>query len=123
MAKHYVLVVEDEPLVRAMLSRWMEHFGFDVCAVANADEGLAAVLERLPDVVITDIYMPVHDGLWLLEQVRAKWPALPVIMASGAQHEQTIVTARKLGAVDFVPKPFGREVMRQALRRALSVHA
>ena len=62
--------------------------------------------------------MPVHDGIWLAEQVRDRWPQTAVIMASSAQDMDTVTRMRKQGAVDYVTKPFGREMLRQALQRA-----
>jgi response regulator of citrate/malate metabolism len=62
--------------------------------------------------------MPVHDGIWLAEQVRERWPQTAVIMASSAQDMETVMRMRKQGAVDYVTKPFGREMLRQALLRA-----
>ena len=59
-----------------------------------------------------------HDGIWLAEQVRARWPQTAVIMASSAQDMETVMRMRKKGAVDYVTKPFGREMLRQALLRA-----
>jgi two-component system response regulator YesN len=69
-------------------------------------------------VVLCDVMMPVHDGIWLAEQVRTRWPQTAVIMASSAQDMETVTRMRKQGAVDYVTKPFGRDMLRQALQRA-----
>lgn len=68
--------------------------------------------------MLCDVMMPVHDGLWLAEQVRTRWPQTAVIMASSAQDTDTVMRMRKHRAVDYVTKPFGREMLRQALQRA-----
>ena len=70
------------------------------------------------DIILCDVMMPVHDGIWLAEQVRSRWPQTAVIMASSAQDMETVMRMRKQGAVDYVTKPFGREMLRQALQRA-----
>lgn len=119
MDERYVLVVDDEGLVRESLVRWLKSLGYRSIAVANADEGLAQITRQLPFAVIADMVMPIHDGLWLLGQIWARWPSLRVIMASGANlDEQELRKARKLGANDFIAKPFGRETLYQALLRA-----
>jgi FixJ family two-component response regulator len=57
-------------------------------------------------------------GVWLLERVRAKWPQTKIIMASGVVEMDVVKKSQRLGAIDFVTKPFGREMLRQALDRA-----
>lgn len=118
MAEPYVLVVEDERPVRDLLTRWLNHLGYAVRAVESADEALDAIARRRPLAVISDVVMPAHDGMWLLEQIHTRWTSLPVIMASGAWLEEAVVRqARQLGAVDFIAKPFACEQLAQALRR------
>jgi len=119
MAEPYVLVVEDERPVRELLVRWLTSMGYPARAVENADEAINAISREQPFAVITDVIMPVHDGLWLLEQIHSRWPALPVIMSSGALlEEEAVRRARRSGAIDFIPKPFVRASLDQALHRA-----
>lgn len=114
----YVLVVDDEEVVGRVLTRWLSSWGYHAVAVRSADHALA-VMEALPaPIVIADIIMPVHDGIWLLEQINARWPDTVMIMESGARDERTVLAARRFGALDFLPKPFGREMLLQALQRA-----
>jgi DNA-binding NtrC family response regulator len=114
----YVLVVDDEEGMGQVLTRWLAGWGYHAVAVRSADHSLA-VMEALPaPIVITDIMMPVHDGIWLLEQIHARWPDTVMIVESGARDQQKVLAARKLGAVDFLAKPFGREMLFQALQRA-----
>ena len=115
----YVLVVEDESLVRRAMVSSLRHFNYEAVAVENAAKALDAIAERMPDIVLTDVMMPVHDGVWLLEQIRTRWPNLPIVMMSGALlPEATILRTRVLGAVDFLGKPFTREGLHQAIQRA-----
>ena len=118
----YVLVVDDQRLVRESLVRWLKSLGYLAVAVETADQAIQEITRRLPVAVIADVVMPIHDGLWLLEEIRVRWPSLPVIMASGASlDEHALVSAKRLGANDFIAKPFGREVLFQALLRASKV--
>ena len=123
IAEPYVLIVDNELPQRRLLMRWVQSFGYEVIAVADAGAALEAMRRRVPIAVVTDIYMPVHDGLWLLDQIRREWPTMPVVIASAAQYSETILRAKALGADAFVPKPFVREVLYQALRRAVESRA
>jgi CheY-like chemotaxis protein len=114
----YVLVVDDEEAIRRLLSRWLTAWGYEAKEAANADDALELMAAEPADIMLCDVMMPVHDGIWLAEQVRGRWPQTAVIMASSAQDMETVMRMRKQGAVDYVTKPFGREMLRQALQRA-----
>jgi DNA-binding NtrC family response regulator len=115
-----VLVVDDEGSIRTVLQRWIELWGYDVASVATADDAITE-MERMPaEVIFADINMPIHDGIWLLDQVHQRWPKTQVIMESGVEESSTVLKARQHGAVDFLAKPFGREMVYQALERAIA---
>jgi CheY-like chemotaxis protein len=114
----YVLVVDDEDAIRRLLSRWLAGWGYEAKEAANADDALEMMAADPAEIMLCDVMMPVHDGIWLAEQVRSRWPQTAVIMASSAQDMETVMRMRKQGAVDYVTKPFGREMLRQALQRA-----
>jgi CheY-like chemotaxis protein len=113
-----VLVVDDEPSVRAFLRRCLEAWGYPVKEAGSASEALEAMLAEPASIMLCDIEMPGHDGLWLTERVRRRWPRTAVIMATCVDDVQTVLKCRQLSAVDYVTKPFGRELLRQALNRA-----
>jgi len=114
----YVLVVDDEESIRKLLTRWLSGWGYESKEAGNADEAIERMTTEPAVIMLCDVMMPVHDGIWLAEQVRARWPQTAVIMASSAQDMETVMRMRKQGAVDYVTKPFGREMLRQALLRA-----
>jgi CheY-like chemotaxis protein len=114
----YVLVVDDEQAIRRLLTRWLSGWGYEAKEAGNADEAVEIMSAEPADIILCDVMMPVHDGIWLAEQVRSRWPQTAVIMASSAQDMETVIRMRKQGAVDYVTKPFGREMLRQALHRA-----
>jgi CheY-like chemotaxis protein len=114
----YVLVVDDEDAIRRLLMRWLAGWGYESKEAANAEDAIDIMAAEAADILLCDVMMPVHDGIWLAEQVRARWPQTAVIMASSAQDMDTVMRMRKQGAVDYVTKPFGREMLRQALQRA-----
>jgi DNA-binding NtrC family response regulator len=114
----YVLVVDDEEVIRRLLARWLADWGYEARQAANADDAIEIMAAEPAEIILCDVMMPVHDGIWLAEQVRTRWPQTAVIMASSAQDMETVMRMRKQGAVDYVTKPFGREMLRQALQRA-----
>lgn len=114
-----VIVVDDEANPRWVLRRFLEKAGCSVREAPTAAEALE-MLEKSPaDVVFSDVRMPEHDGLWLVERLHRDWPHVIAVMVSGFDDYQTIRAARKVGVVDYLLKPFGRETVLQALARAV----
>jgi CheY-like chemotaxis protein len=114
----YVLVVDDEESIRKLLMRWLVGWGYESKEAASANDALELMSADPASIILCDVMMPVHDGIWLTEQVRQRWPKTAVVMASSAQDMETVMRMRKQGAVDYITKPFGREMLRQALLRA-----
>jgi CheY-like chemotaxis protein len=113
-----VLVVDDEQAIRDVLSRWLGQLGYRVRVAGSAVDAIELMLIEPASILFCDVRMPVHDGLWLLKRVREEWPRTATIMASGIDDLDVIQRAQKAGAVDYVSKPFGREMLLQALNRA-----
>ena len=118
MAARYVLVVDDDAPTREFLRHWLEAMGYDVKQAATADIALAMMVAEPAAIVLLDIEMPGHDGLWFAERVKSEWPSTAIVFASGVDNMSTIERARWLGAVDYVQKPFQWEMVAQAMRRA-----
>ncbi len=116
-----VLVVDDEPMVREVLTRYLEKEGFDVATAGDGEEALAAFESAPPDLVLLDLMLPRIDGLEVFRRMRAG-AATPVIMLTAKGEETDRVVGLELGADDYVTKPFSpREVVarvRAVLRRA-----
>jgi response regulator of citrate/malate metabolism len=72
-------------------------------------------------IAIIDIGLPGHNGLWLAEQIRQRWSNTAIIIATGADDMKSIEKSRALGAIDYLLKPFDKELLRQALVRASAV--
>ena len=113
-----VLVVDDEDPVRALLRRWLNGWGYGVRDAGSAVEALDIMAADPADILLCDINMPEHDGLWLAEQVHARWPQSAIIMATGNDESPTVRSSRKLGAVAYVLKPFDLYMLRQAVDAA-----
>jgi DNA-binding response OmpR family regulator len=114
----YVLVVDDDASTREFLRHWLETMGYHVKQAPDATMALTTLLREPAAIVLLDIDMPGHDGLWLAERVRDSWPSTAIVFASGVDKIETIERARWLGAVDYVQKPFQWEMVAQAMRRA-----
>lgn len=113
----YVLVVDDESVVREFLTRCLERGGYTVKQAGSAAEALELMVARPASVVLCDIRMPGHDGLWLAEQLRADFPGTAVVMATAIDDVQTVRQSRDVGAVDYISKPIAPEQLLQVLRR------
>jgi len=117
-ASSYVLVVDDEELVRDFIARCLEDRGYAVKKADNAAEALELMVNKPASVVLSDIKMPGQDGLWLADRLRAHWPNTPVIMVTGIDDVETVRLSREVGAVDYVTKPIARDQLLQVVRRA-----
>ncbi len=121
MQSKRVLVVDDEPMVRDVVARYLERDGYSVDLAATGDEALAKLAGFRPDLVVLDIMLPGPNGLELLGSIRAEGD-LPVIMLTARADETDRVIGLELGADDYVVKPFSpRELtarVRSVLRRA-----
>jgi two-component system response regulator AtoC len=116
-----VLLVDDEPSVRAALRELVQSRGWEPLVAASGEEALALV-DRA-DAVVTDFSMPGMDGLDLLRQVRERDPSLPVIVLTARGSERLAVRAIRAGAYEYVTKPFDVDEMIVALERALEARS
>ncbi|HZR80576.1 MAG TPA: sigma-54 dependent transcriptional regulator [Candidatus Binatia bacterium] len=112
-----VLVVDDEIGVRESI-RLVLRDAYEVELAESGDEALRRVAVQRPDVVLLDILMPGLDGIATLERVKGLVPELPVIMLTATRTLKTAVTAMKLGAFDYVQKPFDVDELRAILANA-----
>jgi excisionase family DNA binding protein len=103
-----VLLVDDDEKVRELVRVNLEFEGYTVREAGSADEGLTAIAEAKPDLVLLDVMMPHVDGWEMLRQIQDQYGAgaIPVVMFSGKADEQAQVQATSSGAQAFVGKPF-----------------
>lgn len=99
-----ILIVEDETAFRRALKAYLEDSGFLVEESGNGREGLDRVRSRPPDMVLTDIRMPVMDGLELISRLKQEYPRLPIIAITGTADPQAAATL-ELGAATCLHKP------------------
>jgi DNA-binding NtrC family response regulator len=116
-----VLVIDDEDGIRILLSRWLSDEGYDVRVAADADAGLDEMTRAAADVVMCDVKMPGHDGLWLAEQLRQRFPASAIVLATGLATVPP-TTSFKAGVTDYLVKPFERARVVRAVADAVLWH-
>ena len=105
-AKLRILVVEDEPAIRRGLLDVFAHHGFDASGAATGEEGLRAGLSGAHELVVLDLMLPGISGFDVCERLRAEHPRLPILMLTARGAEEDILRGFRVGADDYVTKPF-----------------
>jgi two-component system response regulator AtoC len=118
-----VLVIDDDPGIREYLETLATRQGYGVYTAADGESALADLDRTCPDLITLDAVLPGMDGLETLRQIKQRMPEVPVIMLSGHGQARTIVEAMRLGASDFLRKPFEVEELELAFQRALDNRA
>lgn len=118
--EYTILIADDESLALTVLSYRMQKEGYQVQTATDGRQALDKLRNGIPDLVITDLMMPYHSGLEVLEYVRkSDSPQVPVIVLSAASQEHTVLKAFSLGADDFAVKPFSLNELASRVRRHL----
>ena len=117
--KARILVVDDEEIVVKSCLRILGEGEYEAEGVASGEEALRRIEEHPYDVVILDIMMPKVDGLEVLRRVKESHPDIDVIMVTGLSQIETAVRSMKLGAFDYLPKPFDPDELKAVVGRAL----
>ncbi|MCC0035640.1 MAG: sigma-54-dependent Fis family transcriptional regulator [Hoeflea sp.] len=116
-----ILVVDDEADIREIVSGILDDEGHETRTAADSDSALAAISDRVPRLIFLDIWLQGSrlDGLALLDEIKARYPDLPVVMISGHGNIETAVSAIQRGAYDFIEKPFKADRLLLVAERAL----
>ena len=114
-----ILVVDDELSMREFLSILLEREGYDVTVAASAAEALRMMESALFDLVLSDVNMPGLSGIELLARIKEKSPETSVLMLTAFSAAEQAVEAMKLGAYDYIGKPFKNEEIKQLVKNAL----
>jgi len=120
MAK--VLVIDDEANLRKVLAALLRRDGYDVSIAENGEVGLAEFQKNGADAVITDLVMPKLGGMEVLRAINAADPEVPVIIITAHGTVDSAVEAIKLGAFDYVTKPFDQSELSNVLAKAIRTH-
>ena len=117
-----VLVVDDSPVDRRLAGRILEKVGdIEVFYADDGQQGLEQVEAHVPDLVLTDMQMPVLDGFGLVEALKKQYPLIPVVLMTAAGSEEIAVRALQLGAASYVPKKHLAEDLADIVERVLTM--
>jgi two-component system response regulator AtoC len=120
--QHTILAVDDEPHMRRLLEISLRQAGYRALSAGNGREALALIQQQQIDLVVSDLHMPGMSGLVLLENLRKQYERLPFIMVTAQGEIKTAVEAMKLGASDYILRPFELETLEIAIKKALAVN-
>jgi CheY-like chemotaxis protein len=113
--KERVLIVDRERPVRMLLTRLLKPWGYRTMHVGSVVDALTVMRLEPAEILICDVDMPEEDGVWLVEQVRARWPQTRVITSTWHQDAHARQMSRQLGAKAYITKPLIPQMLHQAL--------
>ena len=114
-----ILVVDDEKIVLESCQAVLEEEGFEAVLVPSADEALKAMKNDDFSLLVIDVKMPEHDGMYLMQELKKRWPEVPIIVMSGYYTAGTINEALRMGAATFIAKPFEPEELINTIRQVI----
>ncbi|MBW1857865.1 MAG: response regulator [Deltaproteobacteria bacterium] len=123
MEKKQVLVIDDEQIVLDSVSQILIDENYEVDVSLSGREGLDWAIERPYDIILTDIRMPDIGGMRVLRDIKRVKSSLPVVIITGYATTKSAVQAMKLGAAEYIEKPFEPEQLLDAVARALGIAA
>src|SRR5688572_27387071 len=120
MSKRSILVVDDDKHTRDYLAAFLGSCGYHVDCLGSGDEAIDRLASGFsPSMILLDIMLPGKDGIEVMSSVKAIYPSIPIIILSGIGQIKTVVEAMKLGASDYLTKPFEEEALQLAIDNAL----
>jgi two-component system NtrC family response regulator len=119
MSEHTILLVDDDPSLLRVTEFQLQSGGYNVITATDGKEGLSTFREQKPDIVITDIKMPVMDGVALLSEIKRISPNTIIIMITAHGSIETAIQAMKTGAFDYICKPFEKDEFLVTVERAI----
>jgi len=115
-----ILIIDDSSFQRKILSGLLKEAGHDVVIAENGKDGLECAEKEKPDIVMTDLLMPEFDGIFLLEQAKARSVRIPVIIITSDIQDSTRERCIRLGAAAFLNKPVKKETLLPAIKKVLA---
>lgn len=119
MSKKKVLVIDDEQIVLNSVNKILGHGEYEVDTTLSGRQGLDWALDRSYDIVLTDVRMPDLAGMLILRDIKKVKPSMPVIVITGYANVQTAMQAMKLGAAEYIEKPFTPDQLLKAVKTAV----
>lgn len=118
-----VLVVDDEKIIRDLLTRTLTIAGCEVLTANDGLEGLEVLGEEKIDIIISDIKMPKMDGITMVREILSTRPRMPILMITGYAETDVLKAVKALGVVDTIIKPFRNNSIISSINKALMMRA
>ena len=119
---HSVMVVDDDPTLRRVVTWWVESFGYESSAAESAEDAVEKLAEAPVDIAVCDVNKSASGGVWLASQIRELYPHTAIIMASRMRDVDVAISGLRNDVVDYLLKPFDRERLGEALSLARDWH-
>jgi DNA-binding NtrC family response regulator len=123
MGRKRVLVIDDERIVLDSITKILKEENFEVDVTLSGRQGLEWAIAKDYDIVLTDLRMPDIGGMRVLRDVKRAKPAMPVVMITGFSNVKSAVEAMKLGAAEYLEKPFAPDALVKVIQKALHIAA
>src|SRR5437773_416358 len=123
MSKRSILVVDDDKNTRDYLAAFLTSSGFVVECLESGDDAIERLASGYsPSMILLDILLPGKDGIEVLSNLKTVYPSIPIVILSGIGQIKTVVEAMKMGASDYLTKPFEEEALELAIQNAMEKH-
>ncbi|MCR4320422.1 MAG: sigma 54-interacting transcriptional regulator, partial [Candidatus Brocadiaceae bacterium] len=123
ISKGVILIVDDEETIRFSIKEFLEGQGYEVYVAETCEQALEKINELLPDLILLDLRLPTMGGMALLEKVKVKDPNVLMVVMTGYGSIDSAVEAMKMGAYDYLEKPFKVAHLKLVIEKALSTQA
>ena len=117
-----VLIVDDESGIREILTRWLSAEGHDIREAPDAETALEEMAKAVADVVMCDVEMPGHGGLWLAAELGQRFPATAIVLATALDSVPPTISL-KPSIVEYLVKPFAQHLVVRAVARGIEWHS
>lgn len=115
-----ILIIEDDKMISSLVQFRLKKDGYETLVVMDGNQGVEAIEQFKPDLIITDVMMPYKSGIEVIQFSKKSFPEIPIIVLSSlGEEEQVVLEAFNLGVEDFVPKPFNPNELAIRVKRVL----
>ena len=116
-----LLTIDDDPIIRTLIKKTFSNLGFEVLTASDGFEGIHATITQKPALILLDIMMPIVDGLEVLKRIKEvpEVSKIPIIMFTAVAESKMVVESSKLGADDYIIKPFQSSILITKVRDLL----
>lgn len=115
-----ILIIEDDKMISSLVQFRLKKDGYETLIVMDGNQGVEAIEQFKPDLIITDVMMPYKSGIEVIQFSKKNYPNIPIIVLSSlGEEEQVVLEAFNLGVEDFVPKPFNPNELAIRVKRVL----